>query len=158
MSDLPRLDLWNEPSPFQNSQAYEQKNHNWDVLRNYGQYIGSYLKGITDGWDARFSAQINQIPQPNEVIDARVDINRQTFPTLHDHLVNIEQTRLAYVEASDIDETIPDNEIPGETLKITDLTASSDKLHYENAGTAVFTLPRVGYSETTISNLTINPD
>ena len=74
MDDFPRIDIWDEPSPFQNSQAYEQKNHNWAVLRNYGDYIGSYLKGITDSWDVRFSAQINQIPQPNEVIDARIDI------------------------------------------------------------------------------------
>lgn len=158
MDGFPKIDLWNEPSPFQNSQAYEQKNHNWDVLRNYGNYIGSYLKGITDSWDTRFSAQINQIPQPNEVVDARVDINRHTFPTLHDHLVNIEETKLSYAEATDIDETVPEDEIPGEILKITDLTTSSDKLRYENVGTVGFALPRVGYSETMISNLTINPD
>lgn len=158
MDGFPKIDLWNEPSPFQNSQAYEQKNHNWNVLRNYGNYIGSYLKGVTDSWDIRFAAQINQIPQPNEVIDARVDASSHTFPTLHDHLINIEKTRLAYAAASDVDEAVPDSMIPGEILKIIDLTTSSDKLHYEVAGTADFTLPRVGYSETTINNLTINPD
>lgn len=158
MADGPKLDLWNEPSPFQNSQAYEQKNHNWDVLRNYGDYIGSYLKGITDSWDVRFSAQINQIPQPNEVIDARVSATGQTFQTLHDHLVNIEQTRLAYVEATDIDEETPEDEMPGTILKITDLTTSSYNICYANVGTVGFVLPRVGYMETTTSNLTINPD
>ena len=158
MSDGPKLDLWNEPSPFQNSQAYEQKNHNWDVLRNYGNYISSYLKGITDSWDVRFSAQINQIPQPNEVIDARISTTSQTFPTLHDHLVNIEQTRLAYVEATNIDEETPEDEMPGTILKITDLTTSSYNMRYANVGTVGFVLPRVGYMETTTSNLTINPD
>lgn len=158
MSDFPRLDIWNEPSPFQNSQAYEQKNHNWDVLRNYGDYIGSYLKGITDSWDVRFSAQINQIPQPNEVIDARVDINRHTFPTLHDHLINIEKTKLSYVEATDIDDATSADETPGSILKITDLTTSSYNMRYVKTGTVAFTMPRTGYMETTTNNLTINPD
>lgn len=158
MADGPKLDLWNEPSPFQNSQAYEQKNHNWDVLRNYGDYIGSYLKGITDSWDVRFSAQINQIPQPNEVIDARVDINRHTFPTLHDHLINIEKTKLSYVEATDIDDVTSADETPGSILKITDLTTSSYNMRYVKTGTVAFTMPRTGYMETTTNNLTINPD
>ena len=158
MSDFPRLDLWNEPSPFQNSQAYEQKNHNWDVLRNYGDYIGSYLKGITESWDVRFAAQLNQIPQPNEVIDARISATGHTFATLHDHLVNIEETKLGYVEATDIDEATPNDEMPGTNLKITDLTTSSYNMHYANVGTVGFVLPRVGYMETTTSNLTINPD
>ena len=158
MSDFPRLDLWNEPSPFQNSQAYEQKNHNWDVLRNYGDYIGSYLKGITESWDVRFAAQLNQIPQPNEVIDARVNIEGHTFPNLHDHLINIEETRLSYVEASDIDEATSSNDMPGSILKITDLTTSSYNMRYANVGTVGFVLPRVGYMETTTSDLTINPD
>ena len=150
--------MWNEPSPFQNSQAYEQKNHNWDVLRNYGDYIRSYLKGITDSWDVRFSAQINQIPQPNEVIDARVDINRHTFPTLHDHLINIEKTKLSYVEATDIDDATSADETPGSILKITDLTTSSYNMRYVKTGTVAFTMPRTGYMETTTNNLTINPD
>ena len=158
MDDFPRIDIWDEPSPFQNSQAYEQKNHNWAVLRNYGDYIGSYLKGITDSWDVRFSAQINQIPQPNEVIDARVNIEGHTFPTLHDHLINIEETKLSYVEATDIDEATPNDEMPGTILKITDLTTSSYNMRYANVGTVGFTLPRTGYMETTTNNLTINPD
>lgn len=159
MSDLPKLDLWDEPGPFQNAQAYEQKNHNWDVLRNYGDYIGSYVKGITDAWDARFTAQINQIPQPNEVIDARVDINGHIWPTLHDHLINIESTRLSYVSAANIDQAaVSDDAMPGEILKITDLTTSSYNIRYKRTGTVAFELPRVGYEEMTTNDLTINPD
>ena len=97
--EIPNLDLWNEPSSFQNSQAREQKNHNWDVLRNYSNYIGSYLKGITDSWDVRFAAQLNQIPQPNEVIDARVDSENHVFSDLHAHLINIEKTRVQFEES-----------------------------------------------------------
>lgn len=157
MSDFPRLDLWNEPSPFQNSQAYEQKNHNWDVLRNYGDYIGSYLKGITDGWDARFTAQLQQIPQPNEVIDARVSATGHIFRNLHDHIVNIEETKLGYAEANDID-SLASNVDPGEILKITDLSTYSYNIRYVKAGTVAFDLPRTGYEELKTTDLTINPD
>ena len=157
MSDFPRLDLWNEPSPFQNSQAYEQKNHNWDVLRNYGQYIGSYLKGITDGWDARFTAQLQQIPQPSEVIDARVSATGHTFSNLHDHIVNIEETKLGYAEANGID-SLASNVDPGEIMKITDLSTDSLNLRYAETGTVAFDLPRTGYEELKTTDLTINPD
>ena len=157
MSDFPRLDLWNEPSPFQNSQAYEQKNHNWDVLRNYGQYIGSYLKGITDGWDARFTAQLQQIPQPNEVIDARVSATGHIFSNLHDHIVNIEETKLGYAEANGID-SLASNVDPGEILKITDLSTYSYNIRYVKTGTVTFDLPRTGYEELKTTDLTINPD
>lgn len=157
MSDFPRIDLWNEPSPFQNSQAYEQKNHNWDVLRNYGQYIGSYLKGITDGWDARFTAQLQQIPQPNEVIDARVSATGHIFSNLHDHIVNIEETKLGYAEANGID-SLASNVDPGEIMKITDLSTDSLNLRYSETGTVAFDLPRTGYEELKTTDLTINPD
>lgn len=157
MSDFPQLDLWNEPSPFQNSQAYEQKNHNWDVLRNYGQYIGSYLKGITDGWDARFTAQLQQIPQPNEVIDARVSATGHIFSNLHDHIVNIEETKLGYAEANGID-SLASNADPGEIMKITDLSTDSLNLRYATTGTVVFDLPRAGYEELKTTDLAINPD
>lgn len=157
MSDFPRLDLWNEPSPFQNSQAYEQKNHNWDVLRNYGQYIGSYLKGITDGWDARFTAQLQQIPQPNEVIDARVSATGHIFSNLHDHIVNIEETKLGYAEANGID-SLASNVDPGEILKITDLSTYSYNIRYVKTGMVAFDLPRTGYEELKTTDLTINPD
>ncbi|MEE6650641.1 alpha-amylase [Limosilactobacillus pontis] len=157
MADFPQIDIWNEPSPFQNSQAYEQKNHNWDVLRNYGQYIGSYLKGITDGWDARFTAQLQQTPQPNEVIDARVSATGNIFSNLHDHIVNIEETKLGYAEANGID-SLASNVDPGEILKITDLSTDSLNLHYANTGTVAFELPRTGYEELKTTDLTINPD
>lgn len=154
MSDLPRLDLWNEPSPFQNSQAYEQKNHNWSVLRNYGDYIGSYIKGITDAWDARFTAQIEQIPQPNEVIDARVNAYGETFPTLHDHLVNIEETSVRAEEVAG-DENHPDSDDDWMSiiLKVTDLTTSSAQLSYEKIGTTTFDLPQAGYVECKTTDL-----
>ena len=153
----PKLDLWYEPTPFQNVQAYEQKNHNWAVLQNYGKYLGNYLKGITDSWEVRFAAQLNQIPQPNEVIDARVSATGHIFSNLHDHIVNIEETKLGYTEANGID-SLASNADPGEILKITDLSTDSLNPHYANTGTVAFELPRTGYEELKTTDLTINPD
>lgn len=157
MSGFPRIDIWNEPSPFQNSQAYEQKNHNWNVIRNYGDYIGSYIQGIIDSYDKRFAAQISQIPQPSEVVDARIGLNGSSFNTLHDHLVNIEKTKIGYANASSIDDSISPYDMPGTILKITDLTTNSDRMKYTKISNIAFVLPRTGYTETTTANLTINP-
>lgn len=155
MSDtLPNLDLWYEPSPFQNSQAYEQKNHNWSELQNYGKYIGNYVKGITDGWEVRFAAQLNQIPQPNEVIDARVDSENHTFPDLHAHLINIEKTRVQFEESDYVGAGSNSLAI---NLKVRDLGANSIGLSYVSQGTTQEETPRMGYAECKINDLTVNP-
>lgn len=151
---MPGLDIWYEPSPFQNSQAYEQKNHNWSVLANYGKYLGNYLKGITDGWEVRFAAQLNQIPQPNEVIDARVDIENHTFPDLHAHLINIEKTRVKF-EESDY-EGAGSNSL-AISLKIRDLGTDSAGMSYSPQGTVQEDTPRMGYTECQIKDLSIVP-
>lgn len=153
--DAPNLDLWNEPSPFQNSQAYEQKNHNWDVLRNYGHYLGNYMKGITDGWEIRFAAQLNQIPQPNEVIDARVDAWGRTFPDLHAHLVDIETSNLKYEESTYEGAADEDLSI---ILKVRDLSTSSSGLSYSPDGTVNEDLPRMGIAECQIKDLAVGYD
>lgn len=152
--DYPTIDLWNEPSPFQNSQAYEQKNHNWDVLRNYGQYIGNYLNGIIDSWNVRFAAQLQQIPQPSELIDARVDQWGHTYSTLHDHLVNIEANTIhaaaSQVQADDRDQI-------STTLQVTDLTTTSYNLRYRQVGAIQFVMPKTAYGTTTTSKLMVAP-
>lgn len=152
----PDLDLWSEPTPFQNVQAYEQKNHNWAVLRNYGQYIGNYIKGITDSWDVRFAAQLNQVKQPDEVIDARVDAWGKTYPNLRSHIINIETST---VEA--MDNPLPDSSLAyalAIILKVKDLTTSSYPLRYQSAGTVSFNLPQGAMNTTEISKLMIAQD
>lgn len=153
--DAPNLDLWNEPHPFQNSQAYDQKNHNWDVLRNYGHYLGNYLQGIVDGWEIRFAAQLNQIPQPNEVIDARVDAWGHVYPDLHSHLVNIETDNLQYEQSDYEGEGSNDLSI---ILKIRDLSTSSYGLSYSSQGTVNEELPRMGVMECQIKDLAVGYD
>lgn len=152
----PDLDLWSEPTPFQNVQAYEQKNHNWAVLRNYGKYVGNYIKGITDSWEVRFTAQLNQVKQPDEVVDARVDAWGKAYPNLRSHIVNIETTTVK----------VMDNEISSSSmagalpiiLKVKDLTTSSAGLRYQSAGTVAFNLPRGALNVTEISKLMIAQD
>ncbi len=152
----PKLDLWYEPTPFQNVQAYEQKNHNWAVLQNYGKYLGNYIKGIVDSWDVRFAAQLNQVAQPNEVVDARVDAWGKAYPNLRSHIVNIETSTVE----------VMDNPLPGSSLayalaiilKVKDLTQYSAGLRYQSAGTVTFDLPQGAFNTTEISKLMIARD
>lgn len=152
----PKLDLWYEPTPFQNVQAYEQKNHNWAVLQNYGKYLGNYIKGILDSWDVRFAAQLNQVAQPNEVVDARVDAWGKTYPNLRSHIINIETNTVEVM-----DNPLPDSSLAyalAIILKVKDLTQYSAGLRYQSAGTVTFDLPQGAFSTTKISNLMIARD
>lgn len=154
--EAPKIDLWNEPGSFQNVQAREQKNHNWDVLRNYGQYIGNYIKGITDSWDVRFAAQLNQVEQPNEVIDARVDAWGKDYPNLRAHLINIEESAV-----TTMDNDLPNSSLVNELaliLKVKDLSTTSTDLHYQSVGTVNFDLPQGAIATTQVSQLMIAPD
>jgi len=150
MSGFPRLDLLDEPSPFQNSQAYEQKNHNWAVLRNYGNYISSYLKGVTDGWEVRWAAQINKTPQPSEIVDARVDVLGHSYPTLKQHLDAIEVNA---VEAEVDSKRQGDKTTTSAILKILDLSENSGGLSYRKIGTNNEVVPQCGYAECFIDDL-----
>ncbi|WP_426355838.1 metallophosphoesterase [Latilactobacillus sakei] len=82
----PKLDdLMDEPSPFQNRDARNQKQHNWDVLRRFGKAVGGFLKNSVgeinnaigdasdrmDDIEDRYNQQIAGNTNLNEVIDAR---------------------------------------------------------------------------------------
>lgn len=150
MDDFPRIDIWDEPSPFQNSQAYEQKNHNWAVLRNYGNYVSSYLKGITDAWEVRWAAQINKTPQPSEIIDARVDVLGHTYPTLKQHLDAMEVNS---VEAEADTKHYGDRATSWANLKILNLSQNSTGLSYRLIGSVNTSIPQLGYAECFIDDL-----
>ncbi len=150
MDDFPRIDIWDEPSLFQNSQAYEQKNHNWAVLRNYGNYVSSYLKGITDAWEVRWAAQINKTPQPSEIIDARVDVLGHTYPTLKQHLDAMEVNS---VEAEADTQHYGDRATSWANLKILNLSQNSTGLSYRLIGSVNSSIPQLGYAECFIDDL-----
>lgn len=94
----PKLDdLQNEPSPFQNRDARNQKQHNWDALRKYSVSVGNFLStavdevngavndasGRMDNVESRYNDQIAKTTDFNEVIDARRPEGGIAYPTLN---------------------------------------------------------------------------
>lgn len=82
----PKLDdLMDEPSPFQNRDARNQKQHNWDVLRRFGKVVGGFLTNSVseinnaisnaddrmDDIEDRYNKQIAGNTDLKEAIDAR---------------------------------------------------------------------------------------
>lgn len=97
----PKLDdLRDEPSPFQNREARNQKQHNWDVLRRFGKAVGGFLtnsiseinNAISDAGDrmddveARYNNQIAGNTNLNEIIDSRKPKDKPAFITLGERL------------------------------------------------------------------------
>ena len=116
----------------------------------YGNYVSSYLKGITDAWEVRWAAQINKTPQPNEIIDARVDVLGHTYPTLKQHLDAMEVNS---VEAEVDTQHYGDRTTSWANLKVLDLSSTSTSLSYRSVGTVNAILPQLGYAECFIDDL-----
>ncbi|QMU86123.1 hypothetical protein H3M14_08520 [Latilactobacillus sakei] len=93
-------DLWDEPSPFQNREARNQKQHNWDVLRRFGQSVGGFLSnavgevnnavsdasGRMDDIEDRYDGQIAGNTDLDEIIDSRKPKGKPAFKTLGERL------------------------------------------------------------------------
>lgn len=92
----PKLDdLRDEPSPFQNREARNQKQHNWDVLRRFGKAVGGFLTNSVseinnaisnagdrmDDIEDRYNQQIAGNTELSEIIDSR-----DNFKTLGERL------------------------------------------------------------------------
>lgn len=96
------IDLWDEPSPFQNEDAYEQKQHNWMELRGYFGYYSKYLTDSAQASQARIDNLIKNAPQPSEVVDARTASDGTVYATLHARLVNLDDGKIGYEDASQL--------------------------------------------------------
>lgn len=96
------IDLWDEPSPFQNEGAYEQKQHNWMELRGYFGYYSKYLTDSAQASQARIDNLIKNAPQPSEVVDARTASDGTVYATLHARLVNLDDGKIGYEDASQL--------------------------------------------------------
>lgn len=145
---IPNLDLWMEPSPFQNRNAYLQKNHNWSVLQNNNYQLSTFIQNSMDDFTTRFNQQIKATQQPNEVVDARIDSWGKTWHVLKDRLDNEEQTATHYTHDSYSNATFE--------LVLRDVTASSTGgMSYEKIkDLASIKLPALGYTSTTSDKLT----
>lgn len=58
---FPKIDLKNEPSPFQNRDARLQKQFNWDSLRHWGYIINGILGNLDSSVDEQFVVQDSKI-------------------------------------------------------------------------------------------------
>lgn len=99
---LQTIDLWDEPSPFQNEDAYEQKQHNWMELRGYFGYYSKYLTDSAQASQDRIDNLIQNAPQPSEVVDARTASDGTVYATLHARLVNLDDGKIGYEDASQL--------------------------------------------------------
>lgn len=142
------IDLLDEPSPFQNESAYEQKQHNWSALRNYMLYLNNYMQSGFADYDTRFNAQINKTEQPSEIVDARIDAVGKQYPTLKARL-DTEQEASVQVANTGNTSTMP------AVVKVVGLTTSSAPFKYVPIGTnqISFGLPDCGYAEIPVANL-----
>lgn len=100
---LPNLFLKDEPSPMQNREARNQKQFNWDSLRNFSKGVGGFLENsvnevndaVSDADDRvgdledRYNGQIAGATDLNEVIDARKPDGGIAYTTLGERLNNI---------------------------------------------------------------------
>lgn len=96
------IDIWDEPSPFQNEDAYEQKQHNWMELRGYFGYYSKYLTDSAQASQDRIDNLIKNAPQPSETVDARTASDGTVYATLHARLVNLDDGKIGYEDASQL--------------------------------------------------------
>lgn len=99
---LQTIDLWDEPSPFQNEDAYDQKQHNWMELRGYFGYYANYLEESAENNQTRIDNLIKNAPQPSEIVDARTASDGTVYATLHARLVNLDDGKIGYEDASQL--------------------------------------------------------
>lgn len=99
---LQTIDLWDEPSPFQNEDAYDQKQHNWMELRGYFGYYANYLEESAENNQTRIDNLIKNASQPSEVVDARTASDGTVYATLHARLVNLDDGKIGYEDASQL--------------------------------------------------------
>lgn len=143
MTTLPVLSLEYETNQLAGSAAREQKNYNWSEIETQFTALGNFLQGAMDGYDLRFNNMIANAEQVNEVVDSRVDLNNNVYPTLKARLDAEQEATPQILDAG----TISDAEF---VLLIKDLsaTASTTNIYYSNATQiADLILPAMGYSE-----------
>ena len=114
----PVLDILDETDNIAGAESYTQKNHNWYEIRNYGTSVGTFLQGALDGFQLQFDTMIQNAEQVNEVVDARIDVNKTVFPTLKARLDDQQEKSATVVQTGNYSDAVCD-------LVITDLEADS---------------------------------
>ena len=141
------IDLLDEPSPFQNEAAYEQKQHNWSALRNYMLYLNNYMQSGFSDYDTRFNAQINKTTQPSEIVDARIDAVGRQYSTLKARLDNEQESSVQISNPGNI------SNMPA-VVKMVGLSTSSAPFKYApiSNNRINFDMQDCGYAEIPVAN------
>lgn len=145
MAQIHIPDLLDEPSGFQNVQAYDQKNHNWAELRLGFYGINKAIQDALHNYDVRFNAQIAAAPQPSEVVDARVDVTGKVFPNLKARLDSEQSSSVSYIN-SDISSS--DLTLVGHSymiMRVLDLTTTSYPWKYTVTSQSGWVPPMAGF-------------
>lgn len=121
--------LKNEPSPFQNREAYNQKIFNWNAIMAWAREVGESLRNYSDSldskmsdYDDRFANQIKNATDSNsdlsEVVDARLSSKYGQFSTINKRMENVEALAANLDGNSVIGGTVADSNVSTlETLK-----------------------------------------
>ncbi len=109
---------------FANRDARNQKNHNWYVLRQYGADLGLWIKGYVDGYDTRFDNLIRSVKQPDEVVDARVDVFNTIYPTLKKRIDALQLDKASKIDGFEVNDL--------RTIQLRDISETSSPLRIGN--------------------------
>ena len=113
----------------------------------YGASLSDYVLSIIKGYDDRFNQQLQQAPQPSEILDARLDSWNVNWPTLKARLDNDEQSTPKILDTGQGSDAVS-------VLFVRNLSADSDNMSYEVIqNVADITLPAMGYVSTTVMAL-----
>jgi hypothetical protein len=118
------------------------------MLMQYGASLSDYVLSIIKGYDDRFNQQLQQAPQPSEILDARLDSWNVKWPTLKARLDSDEQNTPRIENLNDDSNALT-------VLELRDLSEDSGNLSYEPIGGKVnVSLEVMAHTSTTTDKLT----
>lgn len=147
---LPTLSLKYETNQLAGSTARNNHNYNWSELESKYSALGSFLQGALDGYDLRFNNMIQNSESVNEVVDSRIDMLGNTYPTLKARLDTEQEATPLLIDTGIVSDATG-------VLKLKDLsgTVSTTGYYYTDiAQVSDISLPAMGYSETTVGKIT----
>lgn len=120
--------LQNEPSTIQDENSKNQKNYNWQLLRQWGNQNQVEINNVLVNLKNRVSKSMGTSSN-SEITDARTNTDGTVFNNLKERLDNDDKTLLHIEDSGNIDSS-------AQTYRISDLTTSSSSLKYSVSSTA----------------------
>lgn len=120
--------LQNEPSTIQDENSKNQKNYNWQLLRQWGNQNQVEINNVLVNLKNRVSKSMGTSSN-SEITDARTNADGTVFNNLKERLDNDDETLFHIEDSGNTDSS-------AETCRISDLTTSSTSLKYSVSSTA----------------------